>query len=58
MKCEVNLEKVSYEKVMRMNEKMMIRRGGVSFPKISRQFFDYIPTLVDICSRYIDIFLS
>ena len=29
MKSEVNLEKVSYEKVMRMNEKMMIRRGGV-----------------------------
>ena len=30
----------------------------VSFPKISRQFFDYIPTLVDIYSRYVDIFLS
>ena len=23
----------------------------MSFPKISRQFFDYIPTLVDICPR-------
>ena len=30
----------------------------MSFPKISRQFFDYIPTLVDIYSRYVDIFLS
>lgn len=30
----------------------------VSFPKISRQFFDYIPTLVDIYSGYVDIFLS
>ena len=27
----------------------------LSFPKISRQFFDYIPTLVDIYSRYVDI---
>ena len=34
------------------------KRNRMSFPKISRQFFDYIPTLVDICSRYIDIFLS
>ena len=33
-------------------------REIVSFPKISRQFFDYIPTLVDIYSRYVDIFLS
>ena len=32
--------------------------GELSFPKISRQFFDYIPTLVDIYSRYVDIFLS
>ena len=31
---------------------------SLSFPKISRQFFDYIPTLVDIYSRYVDIFLS
>ena len=34
------------------------QRDRMSFPKISRQFFDYIPTVVDICSRYIDIFLS
>ena len=30
----------------------------MSFPKFSRQFFDYIPTLVDICPRDVDIFLS
>ena len=33
-------------------------QGFVSFPKFSRQFFDYIPTLVDICPRDVDIFLS
>ena len=34
------------------------REIPVSFPKFSRQFFDYIPTLVDICPRDVDIFLS
>ena len=37
---------------------LAVLKTAMSFPKFSRQFFDYIPTLVDICPRDVDIFLS
>ena len=46
------------EVVARFGEMVNREAKELSFPKISRQFFDYIPTLVDIYSRYVDIFLS
>ena len=37
---------------------ILLMYGMLSFPKFSRQFFDYFPKLVDTLPNFVDTFLK
>ena len=41
-----------------MQIKMLGKEKDMTFPKISRQFFDYFPKLVDTLPNFVDTFLK
>ena len=53
-----NQETDKTDKSDRANFYIPVKMAEVTFPKISRQFFDYFPKLVDTLPNFVDTFLK